>query len=75
MGDQQRFEQLLQKRTETGLSKEEANELGRLFAEREKKPYSNAEEAHAPARRSRLRALGVFRRMRRQRRSEGDRAA
>jgi hypothetical protein len=33
--DEQRFQTLLKKRDETGLSDEEADELGRMFAERE----------------------------------------
>jgi hypothetical protein len=76
MADQRRFEQLMNKRTGTASDSED-DELGQMFAEREHKHYTNAEEAHEPARRSRQRALGVFRRMGRHRREsgEGDRAA
>jgi hypothetical protein len=35
-----RYEELLEKRHESGLSDEEANELGRMLAEREGKEYS-----------------------------------
>ncbi|MGH2556611.1 MAG: hypothetical protein ACRDHO_12960 [Actinomycetota bacterium] len=46
-----RFEELIAKRDLMGLSDREADELGRLFAEREGKSYSNAssvrEQAHA----------------------------
>jgi hypothetical protein len=41
--DEQRFQTLSKKRNETGLSEEEADELGRMFAEREGADYSNAE--------------------------------
>ena len=41
--DQARFEELEKKKTEEGLSDEEANELGRLYAEKEGEPYSNAD--------------------------------
>ena len=45
-----RFQQLLDKRHEAGLSNEEANELGRLMAEREGQQYSNAATSkHDPA--------------------------
>lgn len=37
--DAQRYEGLLRKRDEVGLSDDEANELGRMMAEREGKPY------------------------------------
>ena len=39
-GDE-RFQQLLDKRHESGLNDAEADELGRMMAEREGKPYSN----------------------------------
>jgi hypothetical protein len=39
----QRLEELEKKRFEVGLTHEEANELGRLLAERAGKPYGNAE--------------------------------
>ncbi len=41
--EETRFEELVRKRAEVGLTHDEANELGRLFAEREGKPYSNAD--------------------------------
>ncbi len=41
--DTQRLEELEKKRFDVGLTHEEANELGRLLAERAGKPYSNAE--------------------------------
>lgn len=41
--EQQRLQELERKRFEGGLSDEEADELGRLIAEREGKPYSNAD--------------------------------
>jgi hypothetical protein len=44
--DEQRFQTLVRKRDEAGLSDEEANELGRMFAEREGKPYRNASDIH-----------------------------
>ncbi len=43
MVDQARYDQLIKKRGEVGLSDEEANELGRMFAEQAGKPYSNAQ--------------------------------
>jgi hypothetical protein len=42
--DEQRFQTLLKKREETGLNDGEADELGRMFAEREGDDYSNAEK-------------------------------
>ena len=42
--DDERFEELKRKRREEGLTDEEANELGRMFAEREGKPYAHAEQ-------------------------------
>jgi hypothetical protein len=41
--DQARFDQLSEKRFEDGLSDDEENELGRLFAEKEGKSYSNSQ--------------------------------
>ncbi|HYU58667.1 MAG TPA: hypothetical protein VEO00_11530 [Actinomycetota bacterium] len=38
-----RYRQLKQKRDRVGLSHDEANELGRLIAEREGKEYANAD--------------------------------
>jgi hypothetical protein len=45
--DQTRFDELTKKRDEEGLSDDEADELGRMIAEKEGKPYANAEEIHA----------------------------
>ncbi len=44
--DQARFDELNRKRYLDGLTDEEADELGRLMAEREGKPYQSAEEYH-----------------------------
>jgi hypothetical protein len=38
-----RFDELTEKRDREGLSREEADELGRMYAEREGKPYANAD--------------------------------
>lgn len=46
--DRQRLEELKRKRFEDGLSDEEANELGRLMAEEEGKPYGNARMRGGP---------------------------
>jgi hypothetical protein len=40
--DEARFQELLRKRETQGLSDDEADELGRMFAEREGGTYSNA---------------------------------
>ena len=48
MVDEKRTAELVQKRHDTGLSDDEADELGRLFAEQEGKPYSNARLSKAP---------------------------
>jgi hypothetical protein len=45
--DEDRFRELDRKRREEGLSHEEANELGRMLAEREGKPYDNADHSTA----------------------------
>lgn len=42
--DQQRLEDLVKKRDERGLTREEADELGRLLAERAGEPYANADD-------------------------------
>jgi hypothetical protein len=42
--DQHRFDELSSKRRVNGLTREEADELGRMMAEREGKPYSNADD-------------------------------
>jgi len=39
-----RFEELTEKRDGIGLTRDEADELGRLMAEREGKPYGNADD-------------------------------
>ncbi len=44
--DEARFEELKEKRFDTGLTDEEADELGQMMAEREGKPYANAEDLH-----------------------------
>jgi hypothetical protein len=49
MVDEKRIEDLTAKRHDVGLTDEEADELGRLFAEREGKPYSNAKLSKLPA--------------------------
>ena len=48
MVDEKRIEELTAKRREAGLSDAEADELGRLFAEQEGKPYSNAKLSKLP---------------------------
>ena len=48
MADEKRIEELTKKRHEVGLSDAEADELGRLFAEQEGKPYSNARLSNMP---------------------------
>ena len=42
--DQQRFEELKAKRSGEGLTDEEADELGRMMAESEGKPYSSHQD-------------------------------
>jgi hypothetical protein len=48
MVDEKRIEELIDKRHETGLSDAEADELGKLFADKEGKPYSNAKLSKLP---------------------------
>ena len=48
MVDEKRIEELIDKRHEVGLSDAEADELGKLFAEKEGKPYSNAKLSKLP---------------------------
>jgi hypothetical protein len=48
MANEKRIEELTKKRVDSGLSDAEADELGRLFAEQEGKPYSNAKLSKAP---------------------------
>jgi hypothetical protein len=50
--DDRRFQELLEKRDTSGLTNEEANELGRMIAERDGQPYSNASEQDHPKRQS-----------------------
>jgi hypothetical protein len=46
--DEKRFRELERKRDAEGLSHEEANELGRMMAEKEGRPYANAEDMSHP---------------------------
>jgi hypothetical protein len=46
--DQARYDELLKKRDTAGLTREEADELGRLIAEAEGRPYSNADAVETP---------------------------
>lgn len=46
--DEQRFEELSRKRFKTGLTRDEADELGRMLAEKEGKPYGNADDLKNP---------------------------
>jgi hypothetical protein len=48
--DQARFEELEHKRDTAGLTDEEANELGRMIAEREGRPYSNRDDERSARR-------------------------
>jgi hypothetical protein len=48
MVDEKRMEGLIAKRHEVGLTDEEADELGKLFADKEGKPYSNAKLSKLP---------------------------
>lgn len=41
--DDARYRELLEKRDSSGLTDDEADELGRLMAEQEGRPYSNAD--------------------------------
>jgi hypothetical protein len=44
--NQQRFQELVRKGDGTGLTDDEADELGRMIAERDGKPYANASDIH-----------------------------
>jgi len=44
--DDQRYQELMEKRSRTGLSEAEANELGRMMAERLGKPYQGHSDIH-----------------------------
>jgi hypothetical protein len=46
--DEKRWQELIQKRDTDGLTDQEANELGKMMAEREGKPYGNADELEHP---------------------------
>jgi hypothetical protein len=46
--DDRRFEELERKRFRHGLTREEADELGRMMAEKEGRPYSNADDRAHP---------------------------
>lgn len=46
--DQARYDELIQKRDTVGLTRQEADELGRFMAESEGEPYSNADAANSP---------------------------
>lgn len=46
--DQARHEELIRKRDSVGLSREEADELGRLMAEAEGETYRNADSVESP---------------------------
>jgi hypothetical protein len=46
--DQGRYEELLKKRETVGLTREEADELGRFIAESEGRTYSNADAQDTP---------------------------
>lgn len=55
-----RYQDLLAKRDRVGLSDEEANELGRMFARIQGRPYSNAKSLRTTARGKRE---GAFRQL------------
>jgi hypothetical protein len=46
--DQARYEELVRKRDTVGLTREEADELGRLMAEKEGRTYSSADAQETP---------------------------
>lgn len=46
--NEQRWQELKRKRDTSGLTDKEANELGRMMAEREGKPYGNASQLEHP---------------------------
>lgn len=47
--DVQRYEELVHKRDDVGLSDQEADELGRMIAERDGAEYENADSIQAEA--------------------------
>ncbi|SRR6266498_3880959 len=53
-----RLEELSEKRRRSGLSEAEADELGRILAEREGRPYSNSSSGRAGAEEPEPRARG-----------------
>jgi hypothetical protein len=46
--DEKRWQELIHKRDTEGLTDQEANELGKMMAEREGKPYGNAAQVEHP---------------------------
>ena len=44
--DDDRYQELVEKRDRIGLSDEEASELGRMMADRMGKPYQSAKDLH-----------------------------
>jgi hypothetical protein len=46
--DERRWQELTRKRDTSGLTAQEADELGKMMAEREGKPYSNAAQLEHP---------------------------
>ena len=48
MVDERRLDELKEKRQAKGLTDDEADELGRMFAEEAGKPYSNARHGLEP---------------------------
>ncbi len=46
--DDQRFQELVHKRDTSGLTDQEADELGKMLAEREGLPYGNASRQNHP---------------------------
>ena len=58
--NQSSYRELLTKRDRVGLSDREANELGRMFAAMQGKPYSNARTLRAASRETRQRAFHRF---------------
>ena len=49
-----RYEELLEKRDTAGLTDQEADELGRLIAEREGRAYANADDIPTPVNQPRI---------------------
>ena len=59
--DERRFRELIDKRTARGLSDEEADELGRLFALRRGQVYANATAVRQRSRHRRRQSFHRFR--------------